>query len=110
MRVTCCLKCLNRCKCKKSKKNKRTKHVIILSEIHQSLQLACKIFWMVGMTNVFTACAVKHFINSLTSKDAHSASASLKESNTSGRQKGAHISAANVPIALRAPCLAKLAA
>lgn len=62
------------------------------------------------MTSFFTASGVRHLKSSVITVQPHSASESDKGFKTSFKQLGAHISAANVPIALSAPCRAKAAA
>lgn len=65
---------------------------------------------MLGKINAFIAWEVKHFKNSFNRHKADSASTVNKGNIIRGKQNGAHISAANVPIALNAPSLASFAA
>lgn len=65
---------------------------------------------MMGKINAFVAGELKQFINSFSRHKADSVSISERDDVIMGKQKEAHISAADAPIDLRAPPLASLAA
>ena len=84
-------RCLLRCQFvfleeKRERKQNICKFYRLNKFTKSSVQLACKIFCIVGRINVFTACTLKHFMNSFRSIYAHSASISVTAFTISDKQ------------------------